>query len=188
MTREDDKTSYTEEDLRHIEVKEYNKEELKENISKVKGKRIIVNITSTIFGMLTFVFMIMLIFVADDTLKQVKICGVDLFFIYFIAYMVYAGIFVCIAINNISDIKMAKCKNYFEVEVLEKLPIESYSYTSIDSGTHTDYFYPIKGKDSNNGYETVLYISEEKYENADIGDYIKLPLREDTVIRMMNRR
>ena len=32
------------------------------------------------------------------------------------------------------------------------------------------------------------YISEEKYENVDIGDYIKLPLREDTVIRMLNRR
>lgn len=188
MTREDGKTSYTEEDLRHIEIKEYSKEELKENISKVKEKRVIVNITSTIFGILTLIFMMILIFVDDDTLKQVKMCGVDLIFIYFIAYMAYAVIFVCIAINNISEIKMAKCKNYFEVEVLEKLPIESYLYTSIDSGTHTEYFHPIKGKDISNGYETLLYIGEENYEKADIGDCIKLPLKEDTVIRIMNRR
>lgn len=188
MTCEDGKTSYTEEDLRHIEVKEYSKEELKENISKVKRKRVILNIASTIFVILTLVLIAMLIFVDDEILKQVKICGVNLFFIYFIAYTVYTGIFVCIAINNISDIKMAKCKNYFEVEVLEKLPIESYSYTSVDSGTHTDYFHPIKGKDISNGYETILYIGEEKYEKADIEDCIKLSLREDTVIRMLNRR
>ncbi len=188
MTRENEKTRYTEEDLRHIEIKEYTKEELKKNISQVKGKRIVVNIASTIFGILTIIFLIMILFIDEDILTQIKIYGVELFFIYFLAYMVYAAIFICIAISNLSEIKTAKCKNYFEVEVLEKLPVEDYSYTSTDSGIHTNYFYPIKGKDGNNGYETVLYISEEKYENVDIGDYIKLPLREDTVIRMLNRR
>ena len=188
MTLEDGKISYTEEDLRHIEIKEYSKEELKENFNKVKRKRVTVIITSTIFVILTLPFMIMLNFVDDNPLKQLRICGFDLFFIYFIACIVYTAMFVCIAVNNISDINMAKCKNYFEVEVLEKLPIESYSYTSIDSGTQTYYFHPIKGKDSSNGYETILYIGEENYEKADIGDCIKLPLREDTVMRMMNRR
>lgn len=188
MTREDGKTNYTEEDLRHIEIKEYTKEELKKNISKVKGRIIVVNIASTIFCILTLVFLIMILFLDEDILTQIKIYGVELFFIYFLAYMVYAAIFICIEINNISEIKTAKCKNYFEAEVLEKLPVEDYSYTSADNGTNTSYFYPIKGKDSSNGYETVLYISEEKYEDADIGDYIKLPLREDTVIRMLNRR
>lgn len=183
MKREYDKVSCTEEDLRNIEVKEYSKEELEENFSKVKGKRVIVYITSTIFGMLTFVFMKILNLVDDNALK-----GSDLPLVYFIAYTVYAATYVCIAVNNISDIKMAKCKNYYEVEVLEKLPIESYSYTSIESGTQTYYFHPIKGKDISTGYETILYIGEENYEKADIGDCIKLPLREDTAIRIMNRR
>ena len=188
MIRERDKVSCTEEDLRNIEVKEYSEEELEENFSKVKGKRIIVIITSTIFGILTLPFMIMLNFVDDNPLKQLRICGFDLFFIYFIACIVYTAMFVCIAVNNISDINMAKCKNYFEVEVLEKLPIESYSYTSIDSGTQTYYFHPIKGKDTSTGYETILYIGEENYEKADVGDCIKLPLSEDAAIRIMNRR
>ena len=39
MIRERDKVSCTEEDLRNIEVKEYSKEELEENFSKVKGKK-----------------------------------------------------------------------------------------------------------------------------------------------------
>ena len=188
MTREDGKTSYTEEDLRNIEIKEYNKEELKNNLNKVKGKRIVLGIASAIFCTLTVIFLTMILFVDDETLMQIKIYAVELFFWYFLAYAVYAVVFVCIAINNVSEIKDAKCRNCFETEVLEKLPVESYSYTSTDSGTHTNYFYPIRGKDSSNDYETVLYISKEKYENADIGDYIKLPLREDTVIRMMNRR
>ena len=42
MKREYDEVSYTEEDLRNIEVKEYSEEELEENFSKVKGKRVIV--------------------------------------------------------------------------------------------------------------------------------------------------
>ena len=183
MIREDDKVSCTEEDLRNLEVKEYSEEELEENFSKVKGKRVIVIITSTIFGILTYVLMVILNLVDDNTLK-----GSDLPLAYFIAYIFYTAMFVCIAVNNISDIKMAKCKNYYEVEVLEKLPIESYSYTSIDSGTQTYYFHPIKGKDISTGYETILYIGEENYEKAEIGDCIKLPLREETAIRMMNRR
>lgn len=39
MKREYDEVSYTEEDLRNIEVKEYSKEELEENFNKVKGKK-----------------------------------------------------------------------------------------------------------------------------------------------------
>ena len=183
MIRERDKVSCTEEDLRNIEVKEYSEEELEENFSKVKGKRVIVIITSTIFGILTYVLMVILNLVDDNTLK-----GSDLPFVYFIAYTVYTAIFVCIAVNNISDIKMAKCKNYFEVEVLEKLPIEHWSYTGVTTGTETYYFHPIKGKDTSTGYETILYIGEENYEKVDVGDRIKLPVGEDTAIRMMNRR
>ena len=184
MIREEDKVSCTEEDLRNLEVKEYSEEELEENFSKVKGKRVNLYITSPIFGILTFVFMAILIFVDDNTSKQVKICGVEIFPIYLIAYPVYAVISVCTAIKNIYIIKMAKCKNYVEVEVLEKLPIESYSYTTLSTGLETYYFHPIKGKDISTGYETILYIGEEKYEEVDIGDCIKLPLGEDTAIRM----
>lgn len=183
MKREYNEVSWTEEDLRNIEVKEYSKEELEENFSKVKGKRVTVIITSTIFGILTYVLMVILNLVDDGTLK-----GTDLPLVYFIAYIFYTAKFVCIAVNNISDIKMAKCKNYFEVEVLEKLPIESYVHTSVSSDAYMDYFHPIKGKYISNGYETILYIGEENYEKADIGDRIKLPLKEDAVIRIMNRR
>lgn len=193
MKRECDKVSCTEEDLSNIEVKEYSKEELEENFSEVRGKRVALYITSTIFGILTFVFMAILIFVDDNTSKHVKICGVEIcpIYIYIIAYAVYAVIFVCTAIKNTYVINMAKCKNYFEVEVLEKLPIESYVCTCVTSGAYMEYFHPIKVKDISNGYETILYIGEkgEKgYEKVDIGDCIKIPLKEDTVIRMMNRK
>ena len=102
MKREWDKVIYTEEDLRNIEVKEYSKEELEENFSKVKGKRVTLYITSTIFGILTFVLMVILNFVDDNTLK-----GTDLPLVYFIAYIVCTGIFVYTAIKNIFSIKMA---------------------------------------------------------------------------------
>lgn len=183
MKRECDKVSCTEEDLRNIEVKEYSKEELEENFSKVKGKRVTVYITSTIFCILTFVLKVILNLVDDNTLK-----GTDLPLVYFIAYIFYTAKFVCIAVNNISDIKMAKCKNYFEVEVLEKLPIESYVHTCVSSDAYMQYFHPIKVKYISTGYETILYIGEENYEKVDIGDCIKIPLEEDTVIRMMRMK
>lgn len=128
--------------------------------------------------------MAILIFVDDNTSKQVKICGVEIFPIYLIAYPVYAVISVCTAIKNICIINTAKCKNYFEVEVLEKLPIESYVHPCVTSGAYMDYFPPIKVKDISTGYETILYIGEKDYEEVDIGDCIKIPLEEDTAMRM----
>lgn len=184
MMHEGDKTSYTEEDLMNIEVKEYSEEELEENFSKVKGKKVTLYITSTIFGILTFVFMAILIFVDDNTSKQVKICGVEIFPIYLITYIVYAVIFVCTTIKNICIINTAKCKNYYEVEVLEKLPVESCVCTCSTGGAYMEYFHPIKVKDISNGYETILYLVEKDYEKVDIGDCIKLPLSEDTAMRM----
>ena len=57
----------------------------------------------------------------------------------------------------------------------KKLPIE---VESRDAGASDDscmiYHYPVEGRDSTSGYASIFYIGKEKYENAEVGEKIRI--------------
>ena len=57
----------------------------------------------------------------------------------------------------------------------KKLPIEAESR---DAGASDDscviYHYPVEGRDSTSGYASIFYIGKEKYENAEVGEKIRI--------------
>ena len=36
------------------------------------------------------------------------------------------------------------------------------------------YHYPVEGRDSTSGYASIFYIGKEKYENAEVGEKIRI--------------
>ena len=63
----------------------------------------------------------------------------------------------------------------YAVVVDKKLPIE---VESRDAGASDDscmiYHYPVEGRDSTSGYASIFYIGKEKYENAEVGEKIRI--------------
>ena len=49
---------------------------------------------------------------------------------------------------------------------------------SKDAGASDDscmiYHYPVEGRDSTSGYASIFYIGKEKYENAEVGEKIRI--------------
>lgn len=64
------------------------------------------------------------------------------------------------------DIDNVKC---IRIAVTEKLPEKFRS--GIDS-TSESYFYPVRGRDTTTGYESVCYVGAQQYEDANIGDVL----------------
>ena len=67
-------------------------------------------------------------------------------------------------------------KKASQIKVVDKkLPIEAESK---DAGASDDscmiYHYPVEGRDSTSGYASIFYIGKEKYENAEVGEKIRI--------------
>lgn len=79
--------------------------------------------------------------------------------------------------DNHKYIELSDCKrwHYIELVVDKKLPIEAESK---DAGASDDscmiYHYPVEGRDSTSGYASIFYVGKEKYENAEVGEKIRI--------------
>lgn len=71
-----------------------------------------------------------------------------------------------------SRIRLVKNGNIkcIHIEVVEKLP--EVARWSIDEWT--SYFYPVMGRDTTTGYESVCYVDSQQYENTKVNDVISI--------------
>ena len=92
-----------------------------------------------------------------------------------IVMVIIIFLFILTIIINILNYRIAKRWHYIELIVDKKLPIEAESR---DAGASDDscmiYHYPVEGRDSTSGYASIFYIGKEKYENAEVGEKIRI--------------
>ena len=92
-----------------------------------------------------------------------------------IAMVLLIFFFILTAVINISNYRIAKRSHYIEIFVDRKIPIKAESR---DAGASDDscmiYHYPVEGRDSTSGYASIFYIGKEKYENAEVGEKIRI--------------
>lgn len=83
-----------------------------------------------------------------------------------------AVVWVVILSKYHSRVKLLNSGNVkcIRIEVLEKLPSELAS----GIGDTNIYIYPVMGKDTTTGYESVCYMDEKEYENAKTGSVISI--------------
>ena len=94
---------------------------------------------------------------------------------YDIVMVIIIFLFILTIIINILNYRIAKRWHYIELVVDKKLPIEAESR---DAGASDDscmiYHYPVEGRDSTSGYASIFYVGKEKYENAEVGEKIRI--------------
>ncbi len=68
-----------------------------------------------------------------------------------------------------TNIKAARRAYYIEAEVVKILPEERHMDGTLTSGSDLSIFYPIVGRDTTIGYESIYYLTQEQYYDAVIG-------------------
>jgi hypothetical protein len=76
-----------------------------------------------------------------------------------------------------TNIKAAKRAHYIEVETLKILPEERQMDSSLTLGSDLSIFYPIIGKDTTNGYESICYLTQEQYDSVMIGSKVRISVK-----------
>lgn len=162
MIREYKTVKLTEEDKKYFAIKKYSKESNKARLKATKAKSNKQLCTITLFS-LPAVWGI--VWQKSDTIKYISLLCLSaiVFLLVIYIYMRYANI------HNVIE-----KGNYIEVVVLEKLEIEPEYEYGMDGLSSIHYFYPVKGKDTESGYESVCYISPQSYLGDCIGTKIRI--------------
>ena len=147
MIIENGDSKFTEEEKRNLVVREYTSEEIQQNKNACVKKS-----TKKCFPLIVLIVLC-------------SICS----------YILPAMSYAVDIIINILNYRIEKRWHYIELVVDKKLPIEAESK---DAGASDDscmiYHYPVEGRDSTSGYASIFYIGKEKYENAEVGEKIRI--------------
>lgn len=76
-----------------------------------------------------------------------------------------------------TNIKAAKRAYYIEAEVVKILPEERHMDGTLTSGSDLSIVYPIVGRDTTIGYESIYYLTQEQYDDAVIGGKVRISLK-----------
>ena len=68
-----------------------------------------------------------------------------------------------------TNIKAARRAYYIEAEVVKILPEERHMDGTLTSGSDLSIFYPIVGRDTTIGYESICYLTQEKRIDLKVG-------------------
>ena len=172
MIIENGDSKFTEEEKRNLVVREYTSEEIQQNKNACVKKS-----TKKCFPLIV---LIVLCSICSYILPAMSY-AVD------IVMVIIIFLFILTIIINILNYRIAKRWHYIELVVDKKLPIEAESkdaYVELlspeskDAGASDDscmiYHYPVEGRDSTSGYASIFYIGKEKYENAEVGEKIRI--------------
>lgn len=160
MIIENGDSKFTEEEKRNLVVREYTSEEIQQNKNACVKKS-----TKKCFPLIV---LIVLCSICSYILPAMSY-AID------IAMVLLIFFFILTAVINISNYRIAKRSHYIEIFVDRKIPIKAESR---DAGASDDscmiYHYPVEGRDSTSGYASIFYIGKEKYENAEVGEKIRI--------------
>ena len=160
MIIENGDSKFIDEEKRNLVVREYTSEEIQQN------KKAYVN--KSIKKCFPFIVLIVLCSICSYILPAMSY-AID------IVMVIIIFLFILTIIINILNYRIVKRWHYIELVVDKKLPIEAESR---DAGASDDscmiYHYPVEGRDSTSGYASIFYIGKEKYENAEVGEKIRI--------------
>lgn len=164
MTREHVRIIYTPEDEAGFSFRDASKEERDPNVIKWKKSRkkhLLIGLCLLIPGVLIQNL---------ATLSDMSEIAVMLY-----NCMIIMGVFVYVWVDN-SNIRQLKKKRMliFEVEILEKLPIENEETYGPENMTGNEQFFPIIGRDTTSGYESKCFISKDAYNTKQIGETVQI--------------
>ena len=152
MIIENGDSKFTEEEKRNLVVREYTSEEIQQNKNACVKKS-----TKKCFPLIV---LIVLCSICSYILPAMSY-AVD------IVMVIIIFLFILTIIINILNYRIAKRWHYIELVV-----------ESRDAGASDDscmiYHYPVEGRDSTSGYASIFYIGKEKYENAEVGEKIRI--------------
>lgn len=167
MERIDEQVFYTKEDEQGFSfflVPEEEKREMLLRFRKKRKKHIF------LFGMLLFPALV-IYWVSHNA-------DIDYFTsLYMVIIFFWFGLDLFCLCRNIKGVKKGDLY-YAEVELLKKLPVETEKIYHVDTPNETCYFYPVIGRDTTSGYETLCFVEKEQYENSSEHTRIKL-IRKD---------
>ena len=160
MIIENGDSKFTEEEKKNLTVREYTNQEIEQNkkayIQKAKKKCI------------PLIVIIIICYILSCILPGMSY-AIDIVMVLLIFF------FILMAVINISNYRIAKRSHYIEIVVDRRNPIEAESR---DAGASDDsymiYHYPVEGRDSTSGYASIFYVGKEKYENAEVGEKIRI--------------
>lgn len=163
MIRNNDAIFFTEQDKNNLSVKEYTTEELIENEKSFKNKRNRRRYIFLIFLLMNIIFLALF--------KQTA------FYLYITLVFLIFVIILCEYIDKI-NLEAIRRKFYIEIIINEKLKPETILEQTLSPGSKATKFFPIRGSDTETGYESVFYVEQDQY-NAEIGDKIRISIKSD---------
>ena len=160
MIIENGDSKFTEEEKRNLVVREYTSEEIQQNKNACVKKS-----TKKCFPLIVLIVLCSICsYILPDMSYAIDIVMVIIIFL-----------FILTIIINILNYRIAKRWHYIELVVDKKLPIEAESKDAgASDGSCMIYHYPVEGRDSTSGYASIFYVGKEKYENAEVGEKIRI--------------
>ena len=161
MIREDDAIFFTDQDKKNLLVRRYTSEELTNKERAFRKKRT----TRRCILLILVVVDIALMFLFEQLEYSLQII---------LAFLVFLVI-----LNEYIDrvnLKAIRREFYVEIEVKEHLKIEVILEQTLSPGSKATTFYPVRGVDTETGYESIFYVSKEQYD-AEVGDRIRISTR-----------
>ena len=164
MKNEDGKIVFSEEDKKHIVVKQYLASELEEKEKQYRKKR---NIRRIIFALTIFLLSIM-----SYMFVQIQFaCYIAMAFMIFLVVLYEA-------IDRINK-KAFLRQYYFEVQIDKVLPTETSVDGTLTPGSDISVFYPVEAHDTTSGYTSRIYLDAEQYRAAKVGSVIRISTKRD---------
>lgn len=165
MIRIDDSVFFTDQDKRNISVKKYTTEELINNEKAFRNKR---NRRRCAF----------LIFLLADIILSILFKQIEYPLYIILAFV----IFITVLYEYIDriNLKAIRRKFYIEIVVKEKMKAETSLEQTLSPGSKATSFFPIRGIDTETGYESIFYVEQEQY-NAEVGDKIRISIKGEKI-------
>ena len=153
---------FTDSDRENFTVEKYTDEEIKCNseqfLKKRKKRRCV------------FLIILMVLVLIRCLAWKIR-CVID------IALLFYFFVTIICESGDKTNIKAARRAYYIEAEVVKILPEERHMDGTLTSGSDLSIFYPIVGRDTTIGYESIYYLTQEQYDDAVIGGKVRISLK-----------
>lgn len=77
-----------------------------------------------------------------------------------------------------TELKAVKREYFIEAEIVKILPDERHIDGTMAPGSDISVYYPIEGRDTTSEYESVYYLTQEQYDNAQVGKKVRISVKE----------
>lgn len=77
-----------------------------------------------------------------------------------------------------TELNAVKREYFIEAEIVKILPDERHIDGTMTPGSDISVYYPIEGRDTTSEYESVYYLTQEQYDNAQVGKKVRISVKE----------